>query len=472
MTERIMELDTVLYLNQVTEGKVTGITHQGLGVVRVGEFVVFVPEALPEEEIFFQVVKKQKGIYYGKLIDVIKKSPERMAPPCELYKECGGCALQHAQYKKQLAIKTEIVEAAMERIGRLYLVEDVRPAIGMAEPFHYRNKGVFRLKETKAGFKLGFLAEGSHEVVEGRCNLLFPENINNLLASLEKQLNTPAYNALAKSLTGVFVRTSFADNSLMLILLVKGMANKKQKKANKISDFLKNSIAELGEKLGVENPQLEVFGYSVDSGEVNPIYTNLQILSEKEYITEELLGVKYQISPASFFQVNTKQAEKMLEYVSSLLPKTENLQIIDAYSGIGTIGLNLAKKAKRVECIEIVPQAVEDAKKNCVLNNIENVGFHLGKAEELFDKVSQNLENGEKVVIIDPPRKGCNEELLDAILDFEPKTVIYVSCNPATLARDLAILNEKYEVTSVQPFDMFPQSYHIENVVMLNKVSL
>lgn len=466
------ENNTELQINQTAEGVVSGCTHRGLGVVRVGKSVVFVKGALPGEKITFTVTRKQKGIYYGSLKDIAEKSLRRTLPPCGFFGECGGCALQHAEYAEQLAIKTEIVKSAVKRIGGLNSENIVKPTIGMQNPFHYRNKGIFRVKKTSNGFTLGFLAEGSHNVVNGRCTLLFPESINNLTAALERELNNSRFGNLANNLSGVLVRTSFADKSLMLVLWLKsqnGNIGGKRKKTADIADVTKKSVIMLGNVLSETIPGLRVFGYAVDNGEVNPVYTSLHILSEKSHITEEISGIKFRISPESFFQVNTLQAEKMLEYTAGLLPKSKNLQIIDAYSGIGTVGLVLSHKANHVECIEIVPQAVEDAKANCHLNGLQNIRCCLGKAEELFENVSESIKEGEKTVIVDPPRKGCHTRLLAAIKKFNPSAVIYISCNPSTLARDLAILSETYEISDIQPFDMFPNSYHVETVCMLSR---
>ena len=467
-----------LRTGDVLIGTVNGCTHQGLGVVRAQGQVVFLPNALPDEVVRLEITGFRKGVFSGRVLEQIAPSPHRAEPKCQLFGRCGGCALQHAQYEEQLRLKREIVVSSLERIGGLKnSAELVRPVIGMAEPYHYRSKGVFRPAFYDGRFYFAFLEENSHRVTADRCNLLFPPQINDLLTAAEEIFNGDFWQ-LAGELTGALVRTAFADGQLMLILLLKNQTppakgrknNKKSKNKPRLDEAVTKQTAEFFEKLKQAVPQLTVFGYSADSGEINPIYSNLTILSEHTAITETIGDVKYEISAASFFQVNPVQTAKMLEYIKKIAATCPNPWVIDAYSGIGTIGLALAKVAERVECIEIVPQAVRDAQNNCRLNNLTNVNCVCGKAEELFHQVSRGCESGQRLVIVDPPRKGCQRQLLEGILNFAPEQVVYVSCNPATLARDLAILTADYEIKSVQPFDMFPQSYHVESVVLLSKV--
>ncbi|MGI5824698.1 MAG: 23S rRNA (uracil(1939)-C(5))-methyltransferase RlmD [Bacillota bacterium] len=443
-------------------GEITGYTHQGLGVTRHQGRVVFVPYALKGEQAEITPTGKKKGILYGKITKLTQSSANRTEPLCKLYTECGGCSLQHADYAEQLKIKEEIVRNSLERLGNLTnIAEKIKPVIGMTQPCHYRSKGVFRLSFSDGVYHLGFLAENSHTVAKSRCTLLFPSGINQILDNLEYYLNN-GFQYLAEALSSVMIRTSFGKNQSMLILFVKKSAYKPQ---------ISLSLKKIYDKLSPELPGLTVFGYSLDSGEPNPLYNNLTLLSPESVITEKLNGISYQISPASFFQVNPEQAAKMLTYIKKQLKDRKNLQIIDAYSGIGTIGLALAETAFGVDCIEVIPEAVKNAAKNCRINNLPNVRCHCGKAEELFHKVSRNHpDDTEKLVIVDPPRKGCHTSLLRGILDFAPQSLIYVSCNPSTLARDLAILQESYEISSVQPFDMFPQSYHVETVVLMSRV--
>lgn len=446
-------------------GEITGYTHRGQGVTRHDGRVVFVPKALKGEVLQIKIVGKKQGVLTGEVVKIIKASPGRNDEICPAAASCGGCALQHADYAEQKSIKAEIVKNALERIGSLPdIAEKIKPVMGKDVPLAYRGKGIFRLNHNGVRYNLGFMAEGSHSVTDYRCILLFPEQVNRLLSLLENLLND-GYENLAAATDRIMVKTTAFNKELMLIFFIK----KRQKT---------KAVLAVAEKLYGElraaNPNLRVFGYTVDSGEPNPLYTNLTILSRDTVITENLAGTLYEISPASFFQVSPKQAEKMLLYIKDLInnviEKKENLQIIDAYSGIGTIGLALAGAAESVDCIEIVPQAVSDAEKNCRLNNLKNVRCYCGKAEELFDEVSRSRPAAAaRLVIIDPPRKGCHPALLQGILDFAAEYVIYVSCNPSTLGRDLAVLTEKYEVQSVQPIDFFPQSYHVECVTSLKR---
>ena len=450
-----------LQIGDVIEGAVSGISHEGMGVVRHGGNVVFVKNALPDEAIRLLVESKRRGVFFGTALDILTESQLRAEPECKLFGNCGGCALQHCSYSGQLQLKGEIVKNALLRIGKLGDISNlVRPIIGMAEPWHYRNKGVFRVsRNDEGGICLGFVEEGSHRVAAGRCSLLFPREVNCLLDQLESTLAEDEYDKSAAALTKVMVRRSQYNGEMMLILMIQAEA---------ADEWLKAQMESLWQRLRAAIPGLKVFGCSIDHGEINPIYDNLTFFSEAQTITERLGGVRYAVSPVSFFQVNPQQAAQMLSYIRGLIPEGTG-QIIDAYSGIGTIGLALAEAAQRVECIEVVPQAVADAEANCRLNSLNNVSCHCGRAEELFCRVAENCKGSGRLVVIDPPRKGCHRELLQGILDFASEHVIYVSCNPATLARDLAILSERYQVLSVQPFDMFPQSYHVETVVMLGR---
>lgn len=452
--------------NNTFTGEISGYTHQGLGVTRYQNKVVFVPYALKGEIIEILPIAEKKNIVYGQIAKICKQSPHRTTPACDLTKTCGGCALQHADYTEQLNIKTEIIQNALERLGKQKNIQDkIKPIISMTEPYHYRNKGVFRSTLKNGKLSLGFLEENTHKVVDHRCTLLFPAEINNLLNNLEKLINQQ-FISLQKCLSGVVIRTSFYEKKSSLILLI----NNPKSKTKKLAVKTENAIKEFYKSLQTTTNSLKIFGYSIDNGEVNPLYTNLKILSREQVLTEQLGNIKYEISPESFFQVNPIQTEKMLNYIKSLLPENKILRIIDAYSGIGTIGLALAEKAKTVDFIEIIPKAVKNTEKNCQINQIKNANCYCGKAENLFKTVSNNhAQTDHQVVIIDPPRKGCQPQLLQSILDFSPEQIIYVSCNPATLARDLAYLTPNYYLESVQPLDMFPQSYHVENIVSMSK---
>lgn len=456
-----------LQVGDIAEGIVSGCSHEGLGVVRCAGGVVFVKNALPDERVRLLVESRRRGVFFGRTLDVLQTSPHRVQPKCDIFGECGGCALQHCSYEEQLRLKSEIVKNALTRIGGLGGVEEkIRPVVGMAKPYHYRNKGVFRVRrELESGkVRLGFLEENSRRVAAGRCSLLFPPALNQLLELLEDSLSLAEYAELAAAITKLTVRRSQSSGEMMLILLIRAQTFAKR------GGRLRRITENLGQRLSAAEPLLKVFGYSIDRGEVNSICDNLTFCSEQRTVTERLGAVKYEISPASFFQVNSEQAAQMLAYLRRLIP-VDTEQIIDAYSGIGTIGLALAGAVHRVECIESVPQAVADAENNCRLNGFANVGCHCGRAERLFNSVAENRGGKGRLVIVDPPRKGCHQELLTGILSFAPEHIIYVSCNPATLARDLSRLAPSYKVESVQPFDMFPQSYHVETVVLMSRVT-
>lgn len=350
--------------------------------------------------------------------------------------------MQHITYEKELEIKTAIVKNAMAKIENLDLENLLQPILGDLKPEKYRNKGTFHVDrsnfEISGKLSLGFVSENSNDIASHNCPFLFSDQIFQLVELVSQQ-------ELPAELTEVMVRESHANGDLMLMM---------------IGDMTDLSLCGKCFKVVAEKfPKLKVWGVKSSRGE--------QYFSNEQQILDEIGNTKYLISPASFFQVNNRQTKVLLDEVLKFLDENDK-RIIDAYCGIGTIGLYLANNSDKIQNlmgIEIVASAVDDANKNKVLNNTIKAEFYLGKSEEQFKKLPKQIKPD--VVIVDPPRKGCHKQLLDGILDLAPNKVIYVSCNPQTLARDLQLLTKKYKIQTIQPIDLFPRTKHVEAITLM-----
>jgi len=445
----------------IDEAVFEDLTHDGNGVMKVDGYPLFVPNALPGEEGKVKVVKPGKGYGFGRLTERTKESPFRQEPPCPIYKECGGCQIQHMTYEGQLQAKEKNVSDVMQRIGKLHDV-CVHPVLGMKEPWRYRNKAQVPVGEKDGRFVAGFYQKRSHEIIDmDKCIIQYEKNdevIQHVKDICEKLEVRPYDEKNHKgTLRHIMTRTAYTTGEVMVVLVTR---TPELPHKNAIIDALVENIE--GLKSIVHN--------------VNPKKTNVimgdstRVLWGEEVIHDYIGDVKFAISARSFYQVNPEQTkvlyDKALEYADLQGEET----VIDAYCGIGTISLFLAQKAKKVYGVEIVPQAIEDAKKNAELNDMTNVEFEAGPAEVVIPTWYKAGIKAD-VLVVDPPRKGCDEALLNTILSMKPKRVVYVSCNPATLARDLRILEDGgYKTTEVQPVDMFPQTMHCEAVAKIELV--
>lgn len=445
----------------IDEAVFEDLTHDGNGVTKVDGYPLFVPNALPGEEGKVKVVKTSKGYGFGRLTERTKESPFRQEPPCPIYKECGGCQIQHMTYEGQLQAKEKNVRDVMQRIGKLGDIH-VHPVLGMEEPWRYRNKAQVPVGEKDGRFVAGFYQKRSHEIIDmDKCIIQYEKNdevIQHVKDICEKLEVRPYDEKNHKgTLRHIMTRTAYTTGEVMVVLVTR---TPELPHKNAIIEALVENIE--GLKSIVHN--------------VNPKKTNVimgdstRVLWGEEVIHDYIGDVKFAISARSFYQVNPEQTkvlyEKALEYADIQGEET----VIDAYCGIGTISLFLAQKAKKVYGVEIVPQAIEDAKKNAELNDMTNVEFEAGPAEVVIPTWYKDGIRAD-VLVVDPPRKGCDEALLNTILAMKPKRVVYVSCNPATLARDLRILEDGgYKTTEVQPVDMFPQTMHCEAVAKIELV--
>ncbi|MCK0472312.1 23S rRNA (uracil(1939)-C(5))-methyltransferase RlmD [Halalkalibacter sp. APA_J-10(15)] len=429
------------------------LTHEGAGVAKVDGYTLFVPKALPGEKVNIKVVKVNKGYGFARVIHIEEESLHRVEPPCTIYERCGGCQMQHMSYEGQLIFKQKQVKDVLERIGGLREVP-VHQTIGMSEPWRYRNKAQVPMGEEGGLVIGGFYQERSHTIINtDKCLIQTEESddVVQLIKELANEYGIRAYDEKKHrgTLRHVVTRKGYETDELMVILVTRG---KELSHKKKLLDEIKKKL-----------PNVKSIVQNINPKRTNVIFGDeTNVLWGEEYIYDYIGDIKFAISARSFFQVNPEQTKVLYEKALQYANLTGSETVIDAYCGIGTISLFLAQKAKQVYGVEIVPDAIADAKRNATLNGIENVDFAVGEAEKVMPWwYAQGIRPD--VIVVDPPRKGCDQALLETILSMKPKRVVYVSCNPATLARDLKVLEEGgYETKEVQPVDMFPHSTHVE----------
>ena len=436
-----------------------GIDGEGIG--KADGFTVFVKDAVIGDTVTAKIIKAKKNYGYGRLMEVLKPSPYRVEPKCEFARQCGGCQLQALSYDQQLVFKTNKVKGHLERIGGFTDIP-MEPIIGMDELFHYRNKAQFPVGRNKEGkIVTGFYAGRTHNIIENRdCALGVAENkevLDRVIAHMEKYGIEPYNEATGKGLVRhVLIRYGYFTKEVMVCLILNG------NKIPKEEQFVK-SLCEI--------PGMTSITINVNKKHSNVILgEEIRLLWGQEYITDRIGDISYQISPLSFYQVNPMQTQKLyakaLEYADLHGQET----VWDLYCGIGTISLFLAQKAKFVRGVEIVPAAIENAKENAKLNGLENTEFFVGKAEEVLPREYKKNGVYADVIVVDPPRKGCDETLLETMVEMNPERIVYVSCDSATLARDLKYLCERgYELRKVCPVDQFGMTVHVETVVLLSQ---
>ena len=436
-----------------------GVDGEGIG--KADGFTVFVKDAVIGDRIKAKIIKAKKNYGYGRLMEVITPSPYRVKPACSIARQCGGCQIQALSYEEQLKFKEKKVRGHLERIGGFKDLE-MEPIMGMEEPYHYRNKAQFPVGKNKDGKIItGFYAGRTHSIIENRdCILGVKQNkdvLDCVIGHMEKYHIQPYDETTGKGLVRhIMIRYGFHTDQIMVCLILNGDKLPAEK-------ALVESLCEI--------PGMTSITINVNKKRNNVILGNqLRLLWGQSYITDSIGNVSYQISPLSFFQVNPIQTEKLYGKALEYAGLTGNETVWDLYCGIGTISLFLAQRAKFVRGVEIVPQAIDNARENAKINGIENVEFFVGKAEEVLPREYDKNGIYADVIVVDPPRKGCDEALLNTILKMKPERVVYVSCDSATLARDLKILcAEEYELKRVSTTDMFPQSTHVETVVLLSQ---
>ncbi|MQL51168.1 23S rRNA (uracil(1939)-C(5))-methyltransferase RlmD [Desulfofundulus thermobenzoicus] len=449
------------------ELSITGLTHAGEGVGRYRGLAVFVPETAPGDTVLAEVLEWKKNYARARLLAVKKPSPGRRPPRCARFSACGGCRLQHVDYAEQLHLKTGLVKDSLARIGGLSGVA-VRDTAGMDNPWHYRNKVVLQVGERGGRYRLGFYAGDSHNLVPifqdgpGGC-LLVDRDLNEVAKVIENLLNKYGHGAPGgindwkrhkPFFRHVVLRKGFFTGEIMVVLVTGGGQWPGEK-------------AFTGELLSQRSGLTSVVR-NINDGPAGVILgRENRLLAGRKCITDRLDHLTFRISPASFYQVNPVQTLVLYRQALDYAALTGRETVVDAYSGVGTIALFLARRAKKVYGLEVVPGAVGDARLNAVLNGIDNAEFHPGAVEERLPALAACGLRPD-VVVLDPPRRGCGREALEAVVKMGVPRVVYVSCDPGTLARDLGYLAGKgYRVEEVQPVDMFPWTQHVECVVYL-----
>lgn len=445
--------------NDIIDVEIEDLTHDGNGVAKIDGYPLFIPNTLPGEKASVRVVKANKKYGFGRLENLTQTSPERVEPPCEVYAKCGGCSLQHLSYDGQLAFKQNQVAQNMKRIGKLDM--EVKPTLGMEMPFRYRNKSQVPVGYVNGKIQAGFYQKRSHDIIDMDTCLIHnrtgDDAVQIVRRLLEKYAIMPYQEETGRGdIRHIMTRYGKTSGELMIVLVTT-----RKKFPN---------LTELVADIQKEVPNIASIVQNINAAKTNVIMgETTRTLWGKEMITDTIHGIHFAISAKSFYQVNPEQTEVLYQEALDAAGLTGDEIVIDAYCGIGSISLCLAKNAKHVYGVEIVPQAIIDAKANAQLNQLDNVTFETGKAEEVIPNWYRSGIKAD-VLVVDPPRKGCDEKLLETIMDMKPKKVVYVSCNPATLARDMQILTAGgYTAKTVQPVDMFPMTNHIEAVVLLQR---
>lgn len=462
--------------------EITDIGNDGEGIGKIDGYTLFIKDAVIGDKVKAKIMKAKKNYAYAHLEEVITPSKDRVKPRCTIARQCGGCQIQNMSYESQLRFKQNKVRNNIIRLGgfdEAFVNSIMEPIIGMDDPFAYRNKAQFPVGKDKNGkIVTGFYAGHSHNIIPNTdCMIGVSDNkaiLETIISHMEKYHIEPYDEVSGKGLVRhVLIRKGFVSGQLMVCIVI----NYKNKN-NTESIYIKNQD-ELISKLSSIDGMTSI-SVSINTEKTNVIMgTEIHTIWGQDTIKDTLCGLEFNISPLSFYQVNPVQTEKLYGQAIEYAGLTGNETVWDLYCGIGTITLSMSKKAKQVYGVEIIPQAIDDANDNAARNNISNAKFYVGKAEEVlpdfYEKESEKDSSSNAlhpdVIVVDPPRKGCDQMCLDTMLKMAPNRIVYVSCDSATLARDLRILCDGgYKLEHVRPCDMFPMSVHVETVVLMSRV--
>lgn len=409
--------------------QIDGISHKGEGVGRINGKAAFIPFTIPGETVDMEVLEDGKSFIRGKLLEVIEPSPDRCMPDCPHYYECGGCAYQHMTYARQLELKRQVVQDSLQRIGKINC--EVNPVLGMKDPWRYRNKVEWHLENRKNEVCMGYYKNESHELIEIHTCKLISAVMEKLSFQLKNQVTAVREGRNGK----LTVRESSRDYALLAV-----------------TDELEIQSPAIG-----DTPANRLSIYTKQGSKI-------RLVAGDPTFTEQINETIYNLSPLSFFQVNPEQTRMLVDLVKKYCRLKPEEDLLDCFCGVGSITLQLAPYVNHVVGVEGYAPAIDNARENAALNNISNCEFITGPCEKIVPQLKQNFDT----VVLDPPRAGCKPELIQAIINKSPAKIIYVSCNPATLARDLAVFTkENYIIIEIQPLDMFPQTAHVETVVVL-----
>ena len=442
---------------------IVDIGQGGVGIGKYEGFTVFVEGGLIQDKVKVRINKSKKNYAVGDIVEIIEKSPFRVDRICsDDLKDCGGCQIQELDYNKQLELKTNEVKQVISRIGKLENVE-IHETIGMQSPCRYRNKAQFPIQNINGSTAIGFYKKKSHDVIPTDMCVIqhdINDKIIKIIKTYIQAYNVSIYNETTHTgvLRHLVTKVGFTTNEVMVVLVANGT---NLPHLNELASVLKENI-----------PGFKTLVLNVNKAKTNVILgKENKVIYGNGKINDYIGDLVFEISPLSFFQVNPVQTEVLYNKALEYAELKENDTVFDIYCGIGSISLFLAQKAAKVYGIEIVEDAIKDAKINAKLNNLNNVEFYVGKAEEVVPKMYSEGKTA-NVVVVDPPRKGCDEKVLDSIVSMKPDSVVYVSCNPSTLARDLAYLDERgYKCVEIQPVDMFPHTMHVECCAKIVKKS-
>lgn len=430
---------------------------QGEGIAKIDGMTIFVPHAIKGEKIKIKILKVLKNQAYGKTIDILEESPNRKISDCDTFYKCGGCDLRHFKYEETLILKKSIVENDFKKMG--FNTIKINDCIGMKNPNNYRNKLQYPVGIVDGKPVMGVFAKRSHRIIQTDNCMIQNETtskIANDIFDFIKENNIPVYDEQKQTgeIRHLYIRIGIKTDEVMVVIVTN---KNKITKEKELVEYITSKYSKI--KTVVKN--------------VNPKFTNVilgnknEILYGDGYIEDVLLGYKFKISPMSFYQVNPIQTEILYSKAIEAAGLKGNETIFDLYCGIGTIGICASKYAKELYGIETIPEAIEDAEENARINEIKNARFFVGDVENELPNLINKENIKPDVVFIDPPRKGCERTAIETLLQVKPEKIVYISCNPATLVRDLKLLEEKYEIKEVTPVDMFPFTCHCETISIL-----